>query len=198
MATQSRMASLTASLSVRLPGEGRADLGAQQPHAEDVERLALHVDLAHVDEALLAEEGRRGGGGDPVLAGAGLGDDPALAHALGQQRLAQDVVDLVRPGVVEVLPLEQEPEAEELGEVGALGERRRAAGVVAQQPVEAGAEGRVGPGVAERGLQLGQRGDQRLGDEAAAEAAEAPVGVGLGHGRGGWGGGGVHVSSIQS
>ena len=42
----------------------------------------------------------------PVLSGAGLGDDPPLAHPLGQQRLPEGVVDLVGPGVVEVLALE--------------------------------------------------------------------------------------------
>jgi len=44
-----------------------------------------------------------------VLPGAGLGDDPGLAHAFGQQGLAEDVVDLVGPGVVEVLTLEVNP-----------------------------------------------------------------------------------------
>jgi hypothetical protein len=39
-------------------------------------------------------------------AGAGLGDDALLAHALGQQDLAEHVVDLVRAGVVELLALE--------------------------------------------------------------------------------------------
>jgi hypothetical protein len=54
-------------------------------------------------------------------AGAGLGDDPRLAHALGQQRLADRVVDLVRAGVVEVLALEPDLaaglRAEALGQV---------------------------------------------------------------------------------
>ena len=67
--------------------------------------------------ALEAEERRRGGRGHAVLAGAGLGDQPRLAHALGQQRLAEHVVDLVRAGVVEVLALEEQPHAEPLGQV---------------------------------------------------------------------------------
>lgn len=87
------------------------DLGAEHPHPGDVERLALGVDLAHVDGAVEAEEGAGGGGGHTVLAGAGLGDDPGLAHALGQQGLAEHVVDLVRAGVVEVLALEEDPGA---------------------------------------------------------------------------------------
>jgi hypothetical protein len=49
---------------------------------------------------------RHGGRGDAVLARAGLGDDAGLAHALGQQDLAEAVVDLVRAGVVQVLALE--------------------------------------------------------------------------------------------
>ena len=95
------------------------DLGAQQPHPGDVERLPPGVLLAHVDRALEAEQGGRRGGRDAVLAGAGLGDHPALAHAAGQQRLAEHVVDLVRAGVVEVLALEQDP--------GATGSARRSA-----------------------------------------------------------------------
>ena len=45
------------------------------------------------------EQRARGGRGDAVLAGAGLGDDPLLAEALREQRLAERVVDLVRAGV---------------------------------------------------------------------------------------------------
>ncbi len=71
-------------------------LSAQQPHAKDVGRLAGHVDGAHVDHALDAEQRGRGRGGDAVLAGAGFGDDTLFAHALHQQRLSQRVIDLVR------------------------------------------------------------------------------------------------------
>ena len=91
-------------------------LGPEQLHAEHVQVLALDVDLAHVDEAFETEQCRRRGGGDTVLAGAGLGDQPALAHALGQQRLADDVVELVRPGVGQVLALEEHPHAEPLAQ----------------------------------------------------------------------------------
>ena len=115
----------------------RADgdhLGAEQAHAGDVERLALRVDLAHVDRAVEAEEGGRGRGRDAVLARAGLGDHARLAEALGQQRLAEHVVDLVRPGVVEVLALEEDPGATGVrGEPRHLGERGRPPRVGAQQ-----------------------------------------------------------------
>ena len=183
VATQSRKASLTASLSVRDPLCTDSTSAAEQLHPEHVERLALDVDGAHVDLALEPHQRRRGGGGDAVLAGPGLGDQPGLAHPLGEQRLPEHVVDLVRAGVVEVLTLEQHPEAELLAEAVALGEHRRAAGVVAEDVVELGAERRVGPCRAERRLEFLACRDQGLGHEATAELSEPAGGVGLGHQR---------------
>jgi len=43
-----------------------------------------------------------------VLAGARFGDDPVLAHPSGEQHLAERIVDLVRAGVTEILPLQPE------------------------------------------------------------------------------------------
>ena len=84
----------------------RHDLGAQHLHAEHVGLLPLDVDRAHVDHAGQAEARAGRGGGDAVLARAGLGDDAGLAHAHGQQDLAQHVVDLVGAGVVQLVALE--------------------------------------------------------------------------------------------
>ena len=172
-----------ASLRVRLPDVAGAHLGAEQPHAEDVERLALHVDLAHVHDALEPEERRRGGAGHAVLAGARLGDDPRLAHALGQQRLAQHVVDLVRAGVVQVLPLEQQGAAELGRQPLGLVEARRASGVVVQESLELRAERRIGPRLPERLVELGAGQHERLGDVAPAEVAEASRRPGVTHHR---------------
>jgi hypothetical protein len=66
-----------------------------------------------------------------MLAGAGLGDDARLAHALGQQDLADAIVDLVRAGVIELVALEVDLGAAEmlgqpLGEI----QRRRPARIV--------------------------------------------------------------------
>jgi hypothetical protein len=132
-----------------------------------------------------------------VLAGAGLGDQPRLAHPLGQQRLAQHVVDLVRPGVVEVLALEQHPRAAGVrGEARSLGEHTGPADVAAVQLVELGHEGGVGLRRAEGGVQLVKCRDERLGHEAAAVGTEpanrvvtggvvtAGFGCGEGDGRG--------------
>jgi hypothetical protein len=60
----------------------------------------------------------------PCWPGAGLGDDAGLAHAAGQQDLAQHVVDLVRAGVVQLVALEVDLRpAKMLGQ--ALGEIER-------------------------------------------------------------------------
>ena len=109
----------------------RFDLGTEQAHPEHVEGLTLDVDGAHVHLALEAEQRSGGRARHTVLAGAGLGHDAGLAHPLGQQRLADDVVDLVRPRVIEILALQQQADPELPPEVVALREDRRAAGVVA-------------------------------------------------------------------
>ena len=87
-------------------GLHRHHLGAEHLHAEDVRLLPLDVDGAHVDDAVEAEARAQRRGRDAVLAGAGLGDDPLLAHAAGEQDLAEHVVHLVRAGVVQLVALE--------------------------------------------------------------------------------------------
>ena len=104
--TQSRIASLIASFRVRLPFVTADDLRAQQAHPEDIQPLPPHVFLAHVDDAVQPEQRARGGGRDAVLARAGFRDDALLAHAPGQQRLPERVVDLVRAGMQQVFALE--------------------------------------------------------------------------------------------
>ena len=80
---------------------------AEQAHAEHVERLPPHVLGAHVDDAFEPEQRAGRGARDAVLPGAGLGDDARLAHAPGEQRLAERVVDLVRAGVREIFALQE-------------------------------------------------------------------------------------------
>ena len=94
------------------PALHRLDLGTEQLHAEHVQRLAFDVDGPHVDLALQPHQGRRGRAGDAVLPGAGVGDDPLLAHPLGEQGLSDHVVDLVGAGVIEILALEDQPDPE--------------------------------------------------------------------------------------
>jgi hypothetical protein len=85
----------------------------------------------------------------------------------------------VRAGVVEVLPLEQHAHTELVGEPVALGEGRRAAGIVPEQVVEAQAERRVGPGLPEGNLELLACGYEGLGDETPAELSETALGRGV-------------------
>ncbi len=146
-----------------------ANLGAEQAHALDVRPLAAHVLGAHVDDAVEAEAGADGGGRDPVLARAGLGDDPPLAESLREHRLAERVVQLVRAGVEEILALQVEPLRG--GEPLGAGERRRPARVGAGEVVELGVERLVGERRGPCARELVERRDQRLGDVAAAVGA---------------------------
>jgi hypothetical protein len=120
--------------------------GAEQVHAVDVRRLPLHVLRAHVDDALEAVAGADRRRRDAVLAGAGLGDDRGLAHAPGEHRLADGVVDLVRAGVVEVLALEVDLRPADLArEARRVVDRARPADVVGELGAEFGVERRVAP-----------------------------------------------------
>ena len=76
--TQSRIASLMASFSVRLPFATPDHFGAQQPHAEDIEALPPHIFFAHVHHALHAKQRADRSGCDAMLAGARFGNDALL------------------------------------------------------------------------------------------------------------------------
>ena len=159
-------------------GVDAGDLRAEQPHPDHVEGLARHVLGAHVDLAGEPEEGAGGGRGHPVLSRAGLRHHPALAHPHGQQRLSQGVVDLVGPGVRQVLALEEHAgAAQPRGPPPRLVQRRRPPDVAIEQDGEFLAEGGVGAGREIRRLQRRHRRDQGLGDESSAVGAEVPARV---------------------
>ncbi len=162
----------------RRAGVDGHDLGAEQAHALHVGLLALDVGGAHVDHAGHAQPRRHRGDGNAVHAGAGLGDQPAAAHAARQQRLPQRVVDLVRAGVIEILALQVELRAAEvfgqaLGEV----ERRGATDIVTAQLVQPCLKGGVGPRLVVGGLDLADQRHQRFRDIAPAIASSclAPI-----------------------
>ena len=162
-----------ASFSVLLPLDTALHLGAHQPHAEDIGRLPADVFLAHVDDALQPQHGADRRRGHAVLAGAGLGDDAALAHPFGQQPLPQGVVDLVRAGVGQVFAFEEDPGAaavcgQPLGQV----ERRRPAGEVSGERSELIPESGVGFSCLIGLNQLIQGRHQRLGHKAPAVFAK--------------------------
>src|SRR5712692_2402392 len=158
-------------------GVHAADFGAQQAHAEDVQFLTAHVLGAHVNDALEAEQRAHRGGGDAVLAGPGLGDDAALAHALGEQRLSQAVVDLVGAGVKKIFALQiNSCAAELLSEMAGEEQGRRTSGVGAQEFVEPAPEAAIASSFLVFALQFLERRHQRLGNVAATIDAEAAGG----------------------
>src|SRR5690606_28313527 len=73
---------------------------------EDVGALSPHILGSHVDHARQTEMCTGGSRGHAVLPCARFRNDSLLAHPQRQQSLAQRVIDLVRPGVVEVLAFE--------------------------------------------------------------------------------------------
>src|SRR5918995_907544 len=156
--------------------ENRHDLGPEKLHPHDVQPLAPGVFLAHVDDALLAVEGRDGGRGDTVLARTGLGDDAFLPHPVSEQYLAQGVVDLVRPGMREVLALEPDVDPAPLAGQ-ALGEhqRGRPADEVPRQAVPFLSELGVVPVTFVGLFELFEGVDQGLGHVAASEGAEVTL-----------------------
>ena len=152
---------------------------AQHLHADDVGLLPVDVDRAHIDDAFKPEPRAQGRGGDPVLAGAGFGDDALLAHPPRHHDLAEHVVDLVRAGVVELLALEVDfGAAEVLGQPLGEIQRRRPADIMLEVAVHFGGERRIGLGLGVGLLQIEDQRHQRFRDEAAAENAEMAALVG--------------------
>ena len=160
-------------------GDGH-HLGAQQLHAEHIGRLTGDVGCPHIYHARQAKTRANRGGGDAVLAGAGLRDDPRFAHAHRQQNLADAIVDLVRAGVVQLVALEPDLRAAQfLGQARREIQRAGAAHVMFQQIVELLPKGGVLLGAAVFRLQIEYQRHQRFGDIAPAECAEMAVAVGL-------------------
>jgi hypothetical protein len=140
--------------------------------------LPRDVDLAHIDDALKTEQGADGCRRHAVLAGAGLGDDPLLAHPLGKETLAERVVDLVRAGVREILPLQVNPRsAAEIGQVAREVQRRRAADIISRETIHHVLELGVAASVVVSGFQLVERRHQRLRRILAAELPKSATRV---------------------
>ena len=114
-----------------------------------------------------------------MLAGAGFGDQSGLAHALGQQCLADGVVDLVRAGMVQIFALKVDARAAQLP-APAFGviERAGAADVMGQIGVQFRQEFGVVAAVPPGFVQFVQGFHQRFGHEPAAVTVEMTVGVG--------------------
>jgi len=155
-------------------GVHRMDLGPHELHAEDVHPLPGDVLRSHVDLRLEAQHRRRHGRGGTMLAGTGLSDDPFLAHALAQERLAHDIVELVGTAVAEVLALQVDPRpAASLGEPASEVQRRRASAVMVHVITQFRLEGAVPLHCFILSLQLLQRGHEDLRNVSAAVPPEA-------------------------
>src|SRR5713226_3656157 len=113
-----------------------------------------------------------------MLTRARLRDDPILLHPARQQDLAQRVVDLMRPRMAEILPLEIDPRPLELP-CEPLGKVKRGfpPGIFAEITVKLSAEARIAPDLFVSFLQLDQRRHERLGDIPTAIDTEvtAPI-----------------------
>ncbi|MHC2523324.1 hypothetical protein ACVIEM_000409 [Rhizobium leguminosarum] len=159
----------------------RFDLRAEQLHAENVRRLTLDIGGAHIDDAGKAKAGGNGCGGDAVLAGTGFGDDAGLAHALGEQDLADAVVDLVRAGMVQLLALKIDFRAAEFGRqpLGEI-ERARAADIMRAEMLQFGLECRIVLCPVPLVLQIKDQRHQCFGDETTAINAETAIFIGAG------------------
>ena len=158
--------------------------GAEQSHAPDVGRLALHVERAHVHRARQTDARTGRGARHAVLTGAGLGHDAPRAQPPRQQRLPERVVDLVRAGVRQILALE--PHLARPSACDRCGAGLSAVGRPTQSRssrCELGLKFGIGEPAARAALEPLVRGDQRLGHVAAAKGPVAPALVGIAAGQ---------------
>ncbi len=118
-----------------------------------------------------------------MLAGAGLGQDARLAHALGEQRLAQGVVQFVGPGVQEILAFEPQVQAPLRAQALRVKKRRGPSTKVPQEAPEAFPKLGLGTGLYKSRLEFDQGRHEGLGSVAAAETAVVRIELEGTHGR---------------
>src|SRR6185437_3509561 len=111
--------------------------------------------------------------GDAVLARAGLGDDAPRTEALGEQRLAGGIVDLVRAGVRQILAFQPHLCAPARRQARREGERGGSSHPGIELLRELLLEVLRVQVLAHAALQALERRDQGLGDVAPAERPEA-------------------------
>jgi len=157
-----------------LPGFHGDDLRAEEPHARHVGRLAGHVGDAHVHRAVQAQPRAGRGSGHTVLPCARFRDDLCFAHAPGEDCLRQGIVDLVGPGVGEVLALqEQSLQPQCRGEPGRGSQWGGPSHKVPQFTFQLGEERWIRQGRAKGGLQIEERLHEGFRGVAAAESLRA-------------------------
>src|SRR5205085_1600162 len=101
---------------------------------EDVEFLPAHVFGSHVDHAFESKQRAYSSGSDAVLACTRFRDDARLAHALGEQRLSQAIVNFVCAGMEQVFALQiNSGPAEFFREAAGKKKRRGPPGIIVQK-----------------------------------------------------------------
>ena len=109
------------------------NLGTKHLHTFHVDMLALHIEGSHIDTAWHIHQRTHRSSSHTMLTSTGLGHNACLAHTLGYQDLANGIVDLMCPSMIEVFALQIEltaiPLAHTLGEI----KWRGTAYIVAQQ-----------------------------------------------------------------
>ncbi len=149
------------------------DFSAEQPHAENVQRLPPHVFSAHVNHALQTRPGANRRCRHSVLTGSGFSDDAAFAHSPGQQNLSERVVDFVSARVIQVFSLQVNLRAAQMsGQTFGKSNRRRPPDEFAQQTMKFLLKRRIVFCDSIRALQFVQRVHQSFRDEAAAVRSE--------------------------
>ena len=152
------------------------DFCAHEPHASYVERLAFHVDCAHVNGAVHAEACADRGGGDAVLTCSCLSNDALFAEPLCEEDLPDGVVDFMSSGVEEVFAFEVDFSASKFfGPAFCEVEGGRATAVVLKEVVEFGLEGGVGFGLLIGDDEVVKWGYQCFRGKAAPELAKVSV-----------------------
>lgn len=104
--SQSLVDSVLQGLGTRRDGNNTA---TEHLDPENVQLLPPHILGTHENITLHAKLGADGGGRDTVLTGTRLGDNSSLTQSLGEENLADGIVNLVRTSVVEIFPLEPDP-----------------------------------------------------------------------------------------
>ena len=171
---QSRMASFTASF--RAAARDRHDLRTVHFHGRYVRLLAANVNFAHVHDAFEAEFRAGGGSSKPVLTGTRLRDNAGLAHLLGQEALADGVIDLVGSGVGEAFELDVNLRtAQKFGRRRGEVQRSLAANVVTLDNAEFFEEFRIVDVLVECRFKVVERAADDFGNVLAAELVKETV-----------------------
>ena len=112
-----------------------------------------------------------------MLASTRFCDETLFAHAFGQKCLTKHVIDLVRAGVVEIFPLQNQSDAELATQVMALGKNRWSPGILTLQTAEFAAKLSIAPCFLECTFKFLTSGDQCFGHKLASEFAETSLSV---------------------